>query len=43
VFAKKTQEDANELLTKLLDSLTDACFLKSPELEKTRMGFALRN
>lgn len=43
VFAKKTQEDANELLLKLLDSLTDACFLKSPELEKTRMGYAIRN
>lgn len=42
-FAKKTQEDANELLMKLFESMTEACFLKSPELEKTRMGFVNRN
>jgi ubiquitin C-terminal hydrolase len=43
VFSKKTQEDSNELLTKLLDAMTDACFLTSDDVISTRMGYAIRN
>ena len=42
-FEKRTQEDVNELLIKLFESFTDSCFLKDPELEKSRMGFVMRN